>query len=122
MSDPLSKFGSFIVKNLRDQALDDLEMLLRGAWKSPATQDMQRRLGSLTDEQRQLFREVADRIITTGMHDFLFALQEASDANQGFEVQVDGSNIASLSDGLHGEIFSEEGWIAKHSKFPRSHD
>jgi hypothetical protein len=122
MNDPLDKFGAFIVKNLRDQALDDLEMLLRGAWKSPITQDMQRRLGLLTNDQKQLVREVADRIITTGMHDFLFALQEASDADQGLEVQVDGSNIASLSDGLHGEIFSDEGWIAKHSKFPRSHD
>lgn len=110
------------MKNLRDQALEDLEMLLRGAWKSPATHDMQNRLGLLTADQRELFREVADRIITTGMHDFLFALQEASDANQGIEVRVDGTNVASLSDGLHGEIFSEEGWIAKHSKFPREHD
>jgi hypothetical protein len=122
MKDPLDKFGSFIVKNLRDQALDDLEMLLRGAWKSSATQDMQRRLGLLTDDQKQLFREVANRVITTGMHEFLFALQEMSDANKGVEVQVDGSNIASLSDGLHGEIFSEEGWIAKYSKFPHSTD
>lgn len=122
MNDPLDKFGSFIVKNLRDKALNDLEMLLRGAWKSPATQDMQRRLGFLTDEQRQLIREVADRIITTGMHDFLFALQEASDANQGIEIRVDGENVASLSDGLHGEIFSDEGWITEYSNFPRSSD
>jgi hypothetical protein len=56
------------------------------------------------------------------MHDFLFAVQELSDAGQQFEIRVDGENVASLSDGLHGEIFTEEGWIATYSKFPRSRD
>lgn len=122
MNEPLDKFGSFIVKNLRDQALDDLEMLLRGDWKAPALQELQQKLIVLSDDQKQLLRQVADRIITSAMHDFLFAIQEMSDAGQKFEIHVDGENVASLSDGLHGEIFTEKGWIATYSKFPRSID
>jgi hypothetical protein len=122
MNEPLCKFGSFIVKNLRDRALDDLEMLLRGAWKAPALQELQQKLSVLSDDQKQLFRQVADRITTSAMHDFLFAIQEMADAGQHFEIRVDGENIASLSDGLHGEIFTEEGWIATYSNFPRSTD
>ena len=31
---------------------------------------------------------------------------------------VDGKPVAELSDGLHGEIFGDEGWIVRFSKHP----
>jgi hypothetical protein len=31
---------------------------------------------------------------------------------------VDGIEVAKLSDGLHGEIFGDEGWIVRYSKYP----
>jgi hypothetical protein len=52
------------------------------------------------------------------MHDLLFAFQEAHDRNTGIEIMVDGKPIAELSDGLHGEIFGETGWIVRYSEFP----
>ena len=52
------------------------------------------------------------------MHDLLFAFQEHHDCGEGIEIMVEGKPIAELSDGLHGEIFGDEGWMVRFSKHP----
>ncbi|QDT64670.1 hypothetical protein V22_19110 [Calycomorphotria hydatis] len=118
MKESLDKFGEFFVRNLRDKMLDDLEMLMAGSWKAPALQNLQERLAAMSDDQRSTIRDTAERLITTGMHDFLFAVQEDSDAEGSIRLEVDGVEIAKTSDGLHGEIFTEDGWIERFSKYP----
>ncbi len=54
--------------------------------------------------------------VDSGLHDFLFALQEEHDARDGVSVAVDGQSVAAESDGLHGEPYSDEGWFARFSK------
>jgi hypothetical protein len=56
------------------------------------------------------------------MHDLLFALQEESDAEGAVRVYVNGDEVAKLSDGLHGEIFGDDGWIARYSEYPSKLD
>ena len=73
----------------------------------------------MSDEQRNVIRDTAEHLITTGMHDFLFAVQEVSDADGSIRLEVDGIEIAKTSDGLHGEIFTEEGWIERFSRYPQ---
>lgn len=117
MNKSLEKFGAFFVRNLRDKMLDDLEMILQGAWKAPDTQELQKKVAGLSDTDKQTLRDVAEHVITTGMHDLLFALQEQADADGAIRLLVDGKEVAKLSDGLHGEIFGDEGWIVKYSKY-----
>ena len=118
MSQPLDKFGAFFVRNLRDKMLDDLEMLFGGKWKALELQELQRKLGQLSQSEKKLVRELVERITTGGMHDLLFALQEQADAERGIRVLVDDKEIARFSDGLHGEIFGDRGWIVRYSKYP----
>ncbi len=122
MNNPLDKFGEFFIRNLRDKMLDDLEMLLAGSWKAPAVQNLQERLTAMSDDQRETIREAAEHLITTGMHDFLFALQEDSDTDGSVQVEVDGVDVAQTSDGLHGEIFTENGWIERFSEYPQKNN
>jgi hypothetical protein len=117
MKVPLEKFGAFLVRNLRDKMLDDLEKLLRGAWKAPELQDLQSKLSSFSDAQKDVIRNLTEEMITGGMHDLLFAIQEEADSDGSIKVLVDGEEVAKLSDGLHGEIFGDEGWIVRYSKF-----
>ena len=116
MSEPLDKFGAFIVEILHDKMLYELEMLLRGGCKAPELQELQSRVCTFTDAQKHLIQELAERII--GMHDLLFAIQEQADAAGGVRLLVEGQEIAKLSDGLQGEIFGEDGWIVRFSKYP----
>ena len=118
MKEPLDKFGAFFVQNLRDKMLENLEMLLGGRWKAPEVQELQRKLGQLSEDEKKLMHDLVERITTGGMHDLLFALQEQADAGGAIRVLVDDKEIAKLSDGLHGEIFGKEGWIVRYSKHP----
>ncbi|MGC9944235.1 MAG: hypothetical protein ABSE48_20605 [Verrucomicrobiota bacterium] len=103
------------MQNLRDKMLHDLEMVLSGSSKAPDLQELQTKLSALTEAQKQTVRELAERLTTAGMHDFLFAI---SDSGGAVRVLVDGQDVAELSDGLHGEIFGDVGWISRFSKYP----
>jgi hypothetical protein len=117
MNESLEKFGAFIVRNLRDKMLHDVDMVLHGAWKAPGIQELQKRVASLSDADKMVLRDLAEHITTTGMHDLLFALQEEADADGAIRLFVDGKEVARFSDGLHGEIFGDEGWIVRYSSY-----
>jgi hypothetical protein len=119
----VAKFGEFIASKLRDRAIDHADGLLAGSWKSPPTQALQTSRAQLSPEQRALVRRVVVASVDSGMHDFLFALGEAHDFKQGIAVIVDGQDVAALSDGLHGEPYTVDGWFArfnKHGQHPES--
>jgi hypothetical protein len=114
----LEKFGAFIVRNLRDKMLFDLSMILSGRWKAPSLQELQTRISRFSETDKGTLCELAAHLTTTGMHDLLLALQDEADADGSVRVFVDGREVAKLSDGLHGEIFGEDGWIARFSEYP----
>lgn len=118
MEPALDKFGQFIVTNLRDRMLYSLECHLAGDFRTtfPHTEAW---IAELNDKDRQAIVELVREVTTAGLHDLLFALQECSDSDSSIQVLVDGKDVAKLSrDGLHGEIFGEEGWIVRHSEYP----
>lgn len=115
---PVEKFGKLFVENVRDKSLDYLQFMFDGRWKAPELQALQTRIASLTPDLKATVRELVENLLTHVMHDTLFALQECHDGNSGIEIMVDGQAIAGLSDGLHGEIFGEDGWIVRYSKYP----
>ena len=113
---PVDKFGKFIVENLRDKGMDFAAGLLNGHWKAPGLQELQNEIANLNDSQKATFMKAITQTIDGAMHDFLFALQEQADFDNDIQILVDGQNIVELSDGIHGEAYSDEGWFAKYSK------
>jgi hypothetical protein len=113
---PLDKLGQFIATKLRDPAIDYADGFLAGRWKGPATRALQAALARLPAGHRELVRRVVVTSVDAGIHDFLFALAEAHDQDQGIAVVVDGENAAAISDGLQGEPYSADGWFARFSK------
>lgn len=119
MSDPrLDKVGEFVTTRLRDRGIACAEQLIAGAWKAPALAGTQASVGRLSLEEQKLVREVVVESIDVAIHDFLFALGETSGFESGVELRCAGVNVAELSDGLQGELFSEDGWVARFSKYP----
>ena len=90
--------------------------------KAPALQKLQKDLASLPENHRTIVRRCVIQSVDNGRHDFLFALQESYENESDIEVVVDGQNIAENSDGLHGELFTEDGWKAKYGKFGEPSD
>jgi hypothetical protein len=114
---PVDKFGKLLMQNLRDRAIDYYVLLVVGHWQGYHAQGLHRRLQSLSEEQRQLLLTCLIEALDTGIHDFLFKLQEQADFENSIQVLVDGTDIIAASDGLHGESYGDEGWIARFSKY-----
>ncbi|MFC0779273.1 hypothetical protein [Flavobacterium sp. HJSW_4] len=113
----LELFGDFLVKNLRDKGIKNAETLLNNKSKSPSLLKLQSELNNFSEPQKALIKEVVIKSIDTAIHDFLFAIQELSDFENNIQILVNGQNIVELSDGIHGESFSDDGWNAKYSEY-----
>lgn len=115
----LEETGRNIMAFVRDDALAQLEQLLAGTLKPPEYQSLSRRLSSLSAKDLATLREVAVRMVDTTVHNFLWLLE----GENGLELarRAPGGTIVNLteeSDGLAGELYSADGWIAKYSKYP----
>jgi hypothetical protein len=114
---PLDQFGQFLMANLRDKAIEFFDRLAEGQWKAGRLQQLQADLTGLDESQRSILRRCVVDVTDNAIHDFLFALQELADFEDDIQVVVQGQNIAKISDGLHGELFTTDGWMAKYSAF-----
>src|SRR6516164_2801941 len=107
--EPLDKFGKFAIEIMRDRSLEYVELMFEGHWKAPAIQALQNKVSNFSSDQKATVRELVADVLDKAMHDLLFAIQESHDFDKGIEIVVDGEPIAKLTDGLHWEIFGEEG-------------
>jgi hypothetical protein len=117
MEQSLDKFGRIIIENLRDKQIDYSNRLLEGKWKADELKELQEKLSKFNKEEKNIIKELIEDILTHSMHDLLSAFQESNDYENEMEIIIDNQNVADISDGLHGEIFGEEGWIQKYSKY-----
>lgn len=115
--DPLDKFGKLITQQLFDRGLNSFHGILEDHTKSPSTQELRNAFKELDNNQKDLIEKLVRYVLTGATHDFLFAIQQSNDLEQDITVLVDGVNVAEESDGLHGEIFLDDGWFAKFSKY-----
>ncbi|KAF2330383.1 hypothetical protein [Flavobacterium ginsenosidimutans] len=116
----LDIFGEFLVKNLRDKGIGNIETLLKNKSKAPSNLKLQTEINKFDESQKELIKEIVIRSIDVAIHDFLFSLQELADFENNIQILVNGKNIVELSDGIHGESYSEDGWNAKFSQYGRS--
>ncbi len=118
----VDKFGALVVNKLRDAAIEHYDGLASQRWKAPALQQLQSDLASLSPDQRAVVRRCVISAIDSGMHDFLFGIVEQHDDDESIHLLVDGHDVAALSDGLHGEQFTDDGWIAKFGAYSENGD
>jgi predicted RNA-binding protein Jag len=113
----LDIFGEFLVKNLRDNGIENAETLLNNKSKAPSNLKIQTEISKFNESKKELIKEIVIKSIDTAIHNFLFSLQELADFENNIQISVNGENIVELSDGIHGESYSEDGWNAKFSKY-----
>jgi hypothetical protein len=113
----LDKFGEFLISNLRDSAIDFFDKLLDGYWKPTPLKKLQKELAEFTPEQKEIIRKSFVAGVDTSIHDFLYALEENYETSKDMEFLADGQNVVTLSEGLHSELFTKEGWFEKFSRY-----
>ena len=112
----LDVFGMLISEDLRDAALNRFLNIESGHCGSDRANELHKKLSSLSESDRELIRKVLTDVVDSSIHDFLFAIQ----ASNRVKVLVDDMNVVDLSDGLNGEIFTEDGWFERFSQHKES--
>lgn len=113
----LDQFGRLLMMKVRDEAISDWKMIVDGRMKGEESEQIRTALRSFTIEQRSVFLSLVPEVVDTVLHHLLFTLEQSEDVK--IRVTSDGIDVPDLkdlSDGLAGELYSDEGWIARFSR------
>ncbi len=109
----LENFGKLLTTSLRDSALNRCLDIESGRMRSPDYKELTSDLSEFSENQMRIVKRLLTECVDTGIHDFLFALDESQDE---LTVLVNGDDIVNESDGIQGEIFNDDGWFEKFSE------
>lgn len=115
----LDKFGQLLMKRVRDEAVTDWKMMIDGRMKGASAEKVREFLGRLSEADKKLFSQLIPGVVDTVLHHLLWTVEQESDLYVGVETDNGIENLREISDGLPGELYSDEGWIARFSKEDR---
>lgn len=118
----LEKFGQILMTEVRDEAIEKYEMIVSGRMKSTPAIEFNKKLSALSDDQLSLIREVVVNSIDDVIHNFLWMIeQHEDDVELTCSEGASKANMNEVSDGLSGEIYTDDGWIALFSKYKENY-
>ena len=104
-------FGKDLMKEVRDRTIRQYNKTIKGLMKAEDDQALFRRYESLDDNAKGLIKDLIPLIVDTSLHFTLCMIEDSDD----FTLCIGEDDIRDLSDGLAGELYGNEGWIAKYS-------
>lgn len=116
MKDVLDRFGQLLVSEVRDVAVAVALKSLRGQMKDQASKQLEAELEKVPENTRKLIETFATDLVDSTLHNLLSFFEGAEDFMIAFK--EDENNLVDLneiSDGLAGELFTDEGWISRFS-------
>ena len=116
MKDVLDRFGQLLVSEVRDVAVAVALKSLRGQMKDQASKQLEAELANVPESTRKLFETFATDLVDSTLHDLLSFFEGAEDFLIAFKDDEDNLvDLNEVSDGLAGELFTDEGWISRFS-------
>ncbi len=116
----LEGFGKILMSEVRDESIEQYEMIVAGKLKSPRALAQHKKLSTFNSEQKCVIRDTVVDTVDGVLHFFLWMLEQHEDdidLNFGECNPAQKENIRDISDGLAGELYTEDGWIAKFSSY-----
>ncbi|MBD5135552.1 MAG: epimerase [Lachnospiraceae bacterium] len=112
MKDLLSYFGEMLINEVRDRTIRGFDMRITGKMKDESSKKLFEKVQQMSDEQRLVIEKIIPQIVDLSIHNMLCMIEE----NANIDMQVENEIISELSDGLAGELYTEDGWIQRFSK------
>lgn len=123
-SDMLNKFGKMLISQVRDETIEQWERILSGQVKSKRALEIYSEIQLEFDEQaKTLVTNLLTQAVDSTLHNFLYMCEQEDNIDIIFKDDEDGGyveeiNIKEVSDGLSGELYTEDGWILSYSTKP----
>ncbi|WBW96086.1 hypothetical protein [Oceanirhabdus sp. W0125-5] len=113
----LDILGQSLMKYVRDETILTWDKMIEGDMKGVTAQKVEERLSNFSEEDLESVKWIISKIVDQGLHNLLAMFEECEELFLG--VKVDSGEIEDIkeeSDGLSGELYTEDGWITKFSK------
>jgi hypothetical protein len=116
VKDILDRFGQLLASEVRDVAVAVALKSLRGQMQDQASKQLEAELAKVPESTRNLLEAFATDLVDSTLHDLLSFFEGAEDFLIAFqENENDLVDLNEISDGLAGELVTEEGWISRFS-------
>lgn len=108
----LEYFGKAFMEQVRDNGIYITNWLIEGKNIAPSKQVLQNEISTFTNEQKDIIKQIILEAVDQTLHHTLFMLEQEEE----IKLIVGDINLNEASDGLAGELYTEDGWIEKFSK------
>lgn len=113
----LNRFGELLMGMVRDRAIVDWDMIIDGRMKGRTAQEAARRLSVVRPEEIEVLRWLVPQIVDTTLHYLLWMLEQERSVAVVVKTEAGTvENVEEVSDGLCGELYSNDGWIRRFSR------
>lgn len=112
MNNILNDFGKVFIRDVRDRTIEDIDSLISGKYKTQKAINLSKFFSSLDSSTKLFFNEMIPIIVDYCLNNTL----EMFEQNEDIELLMKNQNINLISDGLAGELYTEDGWIQRFSQ------
>lgn len=111
MADPtLEEFGRLLMTRVRDEAIEQWDMIISGQMKDADSQRIHRVISHWPSEHRKVLEDLIPQIVDTTLHHLMWTVEQ----QERVRLSVDtGAQLREVSDGLPGDLI---GWREKFSR------
>ena len=113
MEDVLNEFGKILITEVRDGTIDSMNKMIDGTMKGTIDKLIRKKISILDKEQIEVLKWLIPEIVDFSLDSMLFMFEGHPDLQLVFQ----GVDLKEVSDGLSGELYTEDGWIQKFSKY-----
>ncbi|WP_411680974.1 hypothetical protein [Clostridium thailandense] len=112
----LDYFGERLICDVRDETIENWNLILSGKMKGVTANQVKEKISNFNQEQIEILKWVISKTIDSSLHNLLLMIDE----NDEIDVEIDNGEtidkIKEFSDGLCGELYTDDGWIKRFSK------
>jgi hypothetical protein len=107
----LDEFGKIFISEVRDRSIEDVDMSISGTYRSKRAIELTQQFSSLDKNSKEFIKRIIPFAIDYCLNNFLEMFEEHEELLLGME----GKDLCKISDGLSGELYTEDGWIQKYT-------
>lgn len=112
--DILDQFGQRLMREVRDESLENWRMVLNGMMKGERAALIRSRIGAPSTDLSSILPDVVDSVL----HWFLVWAESDPNVSLCWENNGKLEKLDAISDGLAGELYGPNGWVARYSQSP----
>ena len=109
--DALDEFGKIFIEETRDISIENMDNMIDGTLKGETSKAIQEKVNNFTDEQKEVLKYIVSKTVDNVLDNFLFMIEQ----HEEIALLYNKINLNEESDGLSGELYTEDGWIEKYS-------